>query len=190
VSVTDVHESPLRFFDDLLFTSPEICAQCYRRIRSPGIVDELHNVGHDGEYGSATLGTGDDPRETLERVGAGELGQTVEYHDDYGVRREYNPKTYCSECGSDGGSAIPEQILSLQRARSVTDNIVRRLHELGYYPDLGVLYNTVEHLKQQPAYQGKDREIFATAVWLALDRGDDAPDVSWPPRPGTPPIIE
>lgn len=151
-----------RLFDDLLFQNPEVCSHCFARIRDR----EEHGEPAD------RLGTGNRPTETLERAGAGELGQDVEDHDTYGVRRSYHARTFCGECGRPGGRADDAHIASLQELRGRVDSIVRRLHEAGYFPSLRTLYGTVATLKQNPEHQGADTEILATAVFLAIDSDD------------------
>jgi hypothetical protein len=160
----------LRFFDDLLFESPEVCSHCYSRIRD--------REEHDPEQSYQRLGTGNHPTETLERSGVGVLGIDIEDKNKHGSRQATTSRTYCSECGTDRGRARGDHIHSAYDAQRICDRLVRRLHERGWYPDVDVLYQTVEHLKSQPDYQGQDREIFATAVWLASHRhGSEARDV-------------
>lgn len=157
----------LRLFDDLVFEHPEYCATCFSRIRD--------HTEHDQNADS--VGTGNKPTETLERSGKGVVGQDARDHDEYGAARSYHARTYCGECGSRSGSASGARICSLQEAISRTHNIVRALHRHGYYPDVNTLYEVVERLKTDPERQGRDREIFATATFLALERGREAPDV-------------
>ncbi|MEF8882000.1 MAG: hypothetical protein V5A34_05690 [Halapricum sp.] len=164
----------LRLFDDLLFENPEICSTCYARIRD--------RTEHDASAGR--LGTGNRPTETLERAGSGTIGQDVEIKDAYGAKRDYHARTYCGVCGSPSGMADSRRIASRQQALRRTDRIVRRLHEQGYYLDVEALYDAVEHLKAQPDNQGKEREIYASAVYLALQRGSTAPDVPGRVEPG------
>lgn len=160
-------------FDELLFANPEVCARCFARIRD--------RTEHDAAAGR--LGTGNRPTETLERAGAGTVGQDVETKGAHGAQRAYHARTFCGECGAAGGRAIGDEILSGQFLRGCCDRIVRRLHERGYYPDLVTLYGTVATLKSRPDYQGRDREILATAVYLALEGGGEAP-TQGRPRPG------
>lgn len=158
-------------FDELLFDNPEICSHCFSRIRDRTEYSEEERRG-------ATLGTGNKPTETLERAGDGTLGQDIREHNKYGTKREYYPRTYCDNCGSPGGTADGSHIHSTQSALGCAYQIVRRLHEMGYYPDIHTLFETVEHLKSKPDKQGQDREIFATAVHLSIERGGVAPAVS------------
>ncbi|MBX0325745.1 hypothetical protein EGH21_22265 [Halomicroarcula sp. F13] len=157
----------LRLFDDLLFEHPEYCSTCFSRIRD--------RTEHDQSADS--LGTGNKPTETLERSGKGIIGQDATDHDDYGAQRSHHARTYCGECGSPSGRASGARICSLQEAISRSHNIARALHRHGYYPDIDTLYRAVERLKTDPERQGKDREIFATATYLAVAAGDEAPDV-------------
>lgn len=173
------YREALERFDELLFESPEVCSRCFAKIRD--------RTEHDAAAGR--LGTGNRPTETLERAGDGTIGQDVETKGAHGAKRVYHSRTFCSRCGATGGHAIGDEILSLQVLRSCCDRIVRRLHERGYYPDLVRLYGTVATLKSQPDYQGRDREILATAVYLALEDGGEAPTQGrprtgpHPPRP-------
>jgi len=154
-------EAALDRFDELLFHNAEVCSRCFARIRD--------RTEHDAAAGR--LGTGNRPTETLQRAGEGEIGQDVEDHDAYGVRQSFHARTFCGQCGVVGGQAIGDEIHSRQYLRGCVDHIARRLHEAGYYPDLRTLYGTVARLKAKPAYQGRDREILATAVYLATERG-------------------
>jgi len=158
----------LRLFDDLVFEHPEYCSTCFSRIRD--------HTEHTGESQN-TLGTGNKPTETLERAGKGVAGQDAHDHDDYGAARSHHARTYCGECGSPSGRASGARICSLQEAISRCHNIARILHREGYYPHVGTLYTVVESLKTDPERQGKDREIFATATYLAISKGRRAPDV-------------
>lgn len=152
----------LRWFDDHLFENPEICSNCFSRIRD--------HTEHDDTAGR--LGTGNRPTETLERAGDGIVGQDERRLDDYGEITSSFSRTYCGECGSPGGRADGSHILSLQAMWWRADNIVRRLHEQGYYPDLETFYDAIETLKTNPDRQGRDREIFAAATYLAIERGE------------------
>lgn len=160
----------LRFFDDLLFGNPEVCSHCFSRIR-----DHTEN---DPEQSHQTLGTGNHPNETLERSGVGILGIDIEDMNEYGSQQSTRARTYCGECGTDRGKARGDHIHSWYDAQRIADRLVRRLNEQGWYPDVDKLYNTIDHLKSQPDRQGQDREIFATAVWIATHRhGAEARDV-------------
>jgi len=165
----------LRLFDDLLFASPEICSHCFRRIRD--------REEHDATAGR--LGTGNRPDETLERAGDGTVGYDADREDQYGRTLTYTARTYCAGCGSPGGTAYGDDDVSLQTARRRGDQIIRRLHEAGHYVDVAAFYSALEHLKTDPSNQGKDREIFATATYLAIDRRDEqAPDLPSLVEPG------
>lgn len=161
----------LRLFDDLVFEHPEYCSTCFARIRD--------QTEHSDESAN-NLGNGNKPTETLERVGKGVVGQDVRDHDEYGAARSHHARTYCGECGSPSGRASGARICSLQEAISRCHNIARILHREGYYPNLKKLYTVVESLKTDPERQGKDREIFATATYLAISAGRQAPEV--PPK--------
>jgi len=172
----------LRLFDDLIFEHPEYCSTCFSRIR-----DKTEH----SDASANSIGTGNKPTETLERAGKGVVGQDTHDHDEYGAKRSHYGRTYCGECGSPSGSASGARICSLQEAISRSHNIVRALHRHGYYLDIGTLYEVVEKLKTDPERQGKDREIFATAAYLAIDRGQKAPDVpSTVPRGKLEPITD
>lgn len=161
---------PLERFDELLFENAEICSQCFARIRDRE------------EHDTNTLGTGNRPTETLQRSGDGIAGHAIEDINAYGTKRRYTTRTFCGECGSQSGRAIGDHIHSLQSLRHCLDNIARRLHETGFYPDLQTLYGTAITLKQKPDHQGKDREILAVATHLAIERGSEAR------RPGRPTV--
>jgi len=172
----------LRFFDELLFDNPEVCSHCYSRIRD--------REEHDPEQSYQRLGTGNHPTETLERSGVGVLGIDVEDKNEYGSQQSTRARTYCSECGTDRGKAWGDYIHSRYASQRIADRLARRLHEQGWYPDIGKLYGTIDHLKSQPDYQGQDREIFATAVWLATHKhGNEARDVPSRIRLETPPEL-
>ena len=151
----------LKLFDELLFENPEICSSCFAKIRDRE------------EHDTNTLGTGNRPTETLERAGTGTVGYDSRDLDAYGARQAMYARTYCGDCGSPGGRDDPQRIRSLQQLRRDCDRIARRLHELGYYPDVATLYRVAEHLKTEPDHQGRDREILAAAVALAIGRGTE-----------------
>jgi hypothetical protein len=165
----------LRRFDDLLFANPEVCSHCFARIRD-------HTEHTDAP--ANRLGTGNRPTETLERAGAGVVGQDVTDHDAYGAKQSYHGRTYCGACGSPGGTNL-DHTTDKQALRRRLDAIARRLHEAGHYPDLATLYGTALSLKAKPDHQGKDREVLAAAVHLALKRGRTA-DATGRPRPSLP----
>jgi len=151
----------LALFDELLFENPEICSSCFCKIRDRT------------EHDTNTLGTGNRPAETLERAGSGTVGYDSHDLDAYGARQKIYARTFCGECGSPGGRDEPQRIRSLQQLRGDCDRIVRRLHELGYYPDVATLYRVAESLKTNPDRQGPDREILAASVALAIERGSE-----------------
>jgi hypothetical protein len=167
-------QDPGERFDDLLFDNPEICSQCFAHIRDR----EEHDLNR--------LGNRNRPTETLERAGKGIVGQAID-HDEDGPRQSYRARTYCGECGRQSGRADGDHIHSLQSLRNCCDAIARRLHEAGYYPDLDRLYATAVTLKRKPSYQGKDREILAVAVYLALESGGERPGPGGVPTVGPPP---
>lgn len=156
-------DDPLDRFDDLLFENAEICSHCFSHIR-----DETE---HDLER----LGNSNKPTETRQRAGVGVAGHTVIDLNRYGTKRKHETRTFCGECGSQSGHALGDHIHSRQAIRRICDRIVRRLHEQGYYPHLPTLYGVTLHLKRQPDHQGRDREILATAVHMAIERGGRAP---------------
>jgi len=170
--MTNAGTTPLERFDELLFENPEVCSRCYSKIRD----HETHDLDR--------LGNGNRPTETLQRAGHGIIGQAVEEQDHYGVRRTHTARTFCGECGIQSGRADGRHIHSIQAMRGLCDNVVRRLHEQGLFPDITTLYGTVVSLKRDPDHQGRDRQILATAVELALRKGSEA-DV-----PGRPVVVQ
>jgi len=159
---TTLHGSEaLALFDELLFENPEICSSCFCKIRDRT------------EHDTNTLGTGNRPTETLERAGSGTVGYDSHDLDAYGARQKIYARTFCGECGSAGGRRDPQHIPSLQQLRRDCDRIARRLHELGYYPDVETLYRVAESLKTNAEHQGRERQILAAAVGLAIERGSE-----------------
>ena len=177
VSHRPAHRRALERFDELLFANPEICSHCFSRIRDEQTTD------------SDSWGSGRQPDSIMERAGKGALGQDVEFKNEYGSKRAYRARTYCAHCGSPGGAAIGTHDHSLQSAMDCVYNIARRLHEMGYYPDLQTLWGVVGSFKRDPDKQGRDRQLFATAVHMALERGGEAPGTSLNLRPETPPEL-
>lgn len=146
---------PADAFDDYVFDNPEICSECFERIKRI----ETDTVA----YGSV----GTRKRRWSERTGAGVHGQGV----DGGTRVSpvIRGRTFCEECGSQSGRAYSD-ILSRLEATERAHTLADRLAEEGISVDETVLAYAVYRLKSDDRLQGYDREIFARATKLAIQR--------------------
>lgn len=159
------------WFDEVVFTNPEICSNCFARIRDRD------------ENDTDTWGSGNRPESVLQRVGDGVVGHDCEVHDRYGAVRTYHSRTFCDQCGRKSGTAR-DDTLSKQEALGRVDALVRRLQEHGYAPAVERMYHAVGHLKSQPEYEAKDTEIFAAATAIGITHGRAASTAPYPVHRG------
>lgn len=145
--------TPADAFDEFVFHNPDTCSECFERIKQT----EVDIV----PYG--TVGTRE--RQWSHRAGAGVLG-----HGEVG-NRVFAPRTFCGECGSQSGRAYSDTLTQRQavnRARTLAD----RLDEAGIPTNERVLRYSVRKLKSDTRIQGMDREIFARATKLAIQKAE------------------
>lgn len=140
---------PAEAFDEFVFYNPEICSNCYQRIKRVETITVEHG----------TLGTRE--RQFSERVDAGVAG-----HGDVGAR-VFRPRTFCEECGSQSGRDHPDT-LDKHTAVEQAATVATRLDEAGIPVDAAVLRYVVWKLKSKEDLCGYDREIFSRASKLAI----------------------
>lgn len=159
-------------FDTLVFYSDEWCSGCFERIRQ---VDEID---------TDTWGSGNQPGQVRQRVGAGCLGYDFETHDDYGtitvrdddgqvtgveprgtygLRRTYTTRTFCDSCGANNGHA-PELTIGKREAVRRADQLVDCLLAQGVAIHRKAAKRFVAKAKERPDIADRDHDIFEQAV--------------------------
>jgi hypothetical protein len=153
----------LRFFDGIVWRNPEVCSNCFARVRrrTVGVVatPEGRRIEIDDSWRTpdAFLGTDleDPPAEAL------------------GVQPLAKPRTTCLACGSVGALSTGDT-LSRREALSRVPALADRIREAGYDVDGRKLRRIVRHLKSHEDYHGDDRRVFAAAAALAVAPDDRA----------------
>lgn len=149
---------PEQAFDELAFHDPTVCSRCFSLIRKRDTFRPDVGIGGVSKYA---------PEERLIRWYDGERGYKTEATNEYGYRPLHNPRTFCSDCGSQSGRA--EDIdLSRRTAILFTENLLTRLREAGVHVDQQALKYTVGTLKSDERLEGADTEIFRRAVKLGI----------------------
>lgn len=152
-------ERALSFFDDVVWTQPDVCSNCFSRLRGrmAGLVEtpdgKQHDIDESWRAPTATLGERlEEPPESVATV-----------------QPLARPSTTCEECGSVGGVAQPD-IKSRRETLKCVPRLVERLAEYGYDVDERTVRNVVRHLKSKPEFRTDDKHVFATAVALGVGR--------------------
>jgi len=148
---------PEDIFQELIWENPEICNDCFAKIRDRTELDA----------GADRLGTGNQPTDTLERFGVGEVGYDAEDVEAFGATPMYLARTFCGECGR--RRARPHD-LSLQEAVDRVGPLIDRLREQDIPVDEEAVYALVRECKSRDAIQGYDTEIFDRATRLGVRR--------------------
>ena len=139
---------PARVFERYLWTNPEVCSECFARIRTE------HELTVD-DWGNTVT--------ELDRFGSGIRG-----YDNVNGGGVYLPRTFCEDCGG-RGHADPETDSKLQATRRATQ-IAARLDERNIPVDSRALRRAVRKLKAKPELEALDREIYERATKIAVRR--------------------
>lgn len=180
-TASDHVRDPRDLYGTLVHGSAEVCSNCHARIRVPEHFEANRSVQNERVYlehdtrDVATLGTGENPLDALERAAEGALGHSVEVgnpvtgtFDRYGIKRRHVPQTFCGSCGQPGGrdrDDPPGKSFMLDSIPSLID----RLDEAGVPCNEDRLYRYVDHLKSQERFTGRETEIWEAAVAKAVE---------------------
>ena len=130
---------PEAVFEDLL-ADRDVCARCFRVIRSGA-----------------------------RRVQWGAAGHDKVDHDRYGVIASYPERTVCEGCGTiasnDAGAPMDRR-----SAVQAAGRLALRLRENGHDVDMDLVKYAVKHLKSTEEYAGRDRVCFEVATRVAVRR--------------------
>lgn len=171
---------PAEAFDELAFKNPEVCSRCFCHIRTHDTYRP--DVGFGGVSKHA-------PTERLIRAFDGEKGyktEIIEHEpepslrpmDDirippedyvYGYRPLHEPRTFCSDCGSQSGRADDDD-LPRRLAVIFAANLANRLHEAGVTVDTDELKRAIGLFKSREDLNGCDTEIFRRATKIVIKR--------------------
>jgi len=139
---------PSRTFERYLWTNPEVCSECFARIRTE------HELTVD-DWGNTVT--------ELDRAGAG-----IQGYDNVNGGGVYLPRTFCEECGG-RGHADPDTDSKVQATRRA-GRIAERLKEQDIPVVARALRRAVRTLKAKPELEAMDREIYERATKLAVQR--------------------
>lgn len=170
---------PETAFDELAFHAPTVCSRCFSLIRR----HDTYRPDADGGVSQYA------PEERLIRAFDGQKGYKTDVvetepepslrpKDDirippedyvYGYRPLHEPRTFCSDCGSQSGRADDDD-LPRRMAVIFAGNLANRLHESGVDIDTSELKRAVGLLKSKEELNGRDTEIFRRATKIAIKR--------------------
>jgi len=139
---------PARVFERYLWTNPEVCSECFARIRTE------HEFTRD-QWGNTVT--------ELDRADSG-----VQGYDNVNGGGVYLPRTFCEECGG-RGRADPDTDSKVQATRRAS-RIANRLEEQDIPVDSRALRRAVRKLKAKPELEALDREIYERATKIAVRR--------------------
>jgi hypothetical protein len=141
---------PEDVFDHVAFEHPDVCSNCFVRVRVDGVT-----------AAEAVDGTDDIDKGHTTRPLDGEPGHP------HSARRAYPHRTTCGACGSVGCGALDET-LSTQQAVARIPDLAAVLSRHGFRFDRDELYRTVRYCKQDPDRASMDTEIYRQAVRRAI----------------------
>lgn len=173
----EVGIDPSEAFDEVAFHDPTVCSRCFCLIRSYDTFrPDVGVCGGVSQYA---------PTERLRRAfdgGKGYMSKSTEEKPDwldltpippedyvYGYRPQYEPRTFCDECGSQSGRADVDD-LPRRMAVRFASNLANRLHGAGVEVDTDELKRAVGLLKSKEDLNGCDTEIFRRATKVAVRR--------------------
>ena len=139
---------PARVFERYLWTNPEVCSECFARIRTE------HELTVD-DWGNTVT--------ELDRSGSG-----IQGYDNVNGGGVYLPRTFCEDCGG-RGRADPDTDSKLQATRRAS-RIADRLDERDIPVDRPALRRAVRKLKANPELEALDKEIYECATKIAVRR--------------------
>jgi len=140
-------ERALAWFDARVWHEHEVCSNCFVRLKHSQTVerDAWGNEDTDSwRSNSATLEHGHDPLPDP-------------------------PKTTCNECGSMRGLKQFDT-LSVDDAVDRVPDLVDRIQEAGHQVNVGTVYGIVREYKGSEEHTSDDKEIFALAAALGVDK--------------------
>ena len=171
-------ETALSFFEDAVWHNPDVCSNCFARVKR--------------RY-RATVETADGKEHDVDdawRTDDASLGETSEFLRSRGtvtVRNEANAvvgttgrepargttrhqaRTTCDACGS--VRAIKQtDTLAKTDALDIVPALVERLREQGHAVDADIVGDVVYELKSSERWEAYDKEIFAVAAALGVDK--------------------
>lgn len=140
---------PSRVFERYIWTNPEVCSECFARIRTE------HTLTRD-QWGNTVT--------ELDRAGSG-----IQGYDNVNGGGVYLPRTFCEECGG-RGHADPDTDSKVQ-ATQRAGRIVTRLEEQDIPVAARAVRRAARKLKAKPELEALDREIYERATKLGVERG-------------------
>lgn len=172
---------PDAVFDECIWHNPEICNNCFGRIRSIE-TEEIH-VGKNNQRqlefehrSQTTAATTDHDVEAKGETGLVAVRDAdgrvtgLEPIDTHSAQYRETTRTTCLQCGSVGCLAT-DATLSQREALQCVDTLLARLREQGIPVSERHLRATVRRGKARRETQGFDREIFTAAVKVAVRHG-------------------
>lgn len=140
-------DSAREFFEEVVWHDHQICSNCFSRLKVSRTFarDDWGNQDSDSwRTDVATLEHGHDPLPDP-------------------------PQTTCNHCGSMRGLKQFDT-LSVGEAVDRVPALVDRLHEAGHLVDVGTVYGIVRRFKANEEHTSDDKEVFATAAALGVDK--------------------
>lgn len=149
-------ERALDWFETLIWHDAQVCSECFARLKQSA-TDVRDDWGNEGtlSWRTESAELGEDLVEPPESVAS--------------VQPLPRQRTTCLECGSVRGLAQSDA-LTTQQAVDRVPALVERLQEAGYRVGVGVVYESVEHLKSDSERTDDDKRIFATAAAMGVQR--------------------
>ncbi len=146
----------LRWFETMIWHDHAVCSECFARLKRSDIAERDHWGNEDAmSWRTESAVLGEDLIEPPASVANCALMP--------------ESKTTCAECGSVRGLSQSET-LSTSEAIDRVPALAARLQEAGYHVDTRRIYAAVEHLKGLDDYTADDKQIFATAAALGVQR--------------------
>lgn len=159
-------DQPDRIFQRYIFSNPEVCSNCFRRLKSDHVRIAWGETGHDQEPQATRLEAA-----RSHETGPGEIGPEgpiIETREvDNTAISKYPVRTVCECCGAVAGRADDDP-LSRREALQRAEHLANRLEEIGEPVDVGLLKHLVAHLKSREKFSSFDTECFEAATTVAV----------------------
>lgn len=141
-------ERVLDWFDERIWANHRICTNCFARIKQFQTITRDHWGNEDTDEWRTTTAT-------LEHAHGNDLPDP--------------PHTTCEDCGSVRGLSQYDTLSEADMVDRVPA-LVDRLEEAGHQVAVGVVYDAVRELASDEDWEANDKEIFAVAAGLGVER--------------------
>lgn len=171
-------DTAVSFFEETIWHNPDVCTNCFSRVKRRYQATEEKadgkqlDIDEDWRTPDGTLG---ETSEIVRSRGAVTVRNAnnavvgVESREPARGTTRNDARTTCNECGS--VRAIKQtDTLSKTNALDIIPALVERLREQGHPVNADAVGTAVYKLKSDEKFEAYDKEVFATAVALGVEK--------------------